>query len=437
MNVTNPFMQVADLDREDIEMDIQHFCTLASEVKPRVYERDERREELRRNVKMQKRDRIDSAGIAVNMDPFSLLEAAISKLSIDLLLQPIEIKQKALNALTATEQELRDRISTIDVGVDPNKWFLFRDGTKWTPFNYEVADRIVSCFAILELGEILDDRHILLGGLRQGKVGCGIGGDSFERSHLILHASGRIRPPHMTADHINSRMTTNDSIENLRWATRTTQSENRIFSQENRVGGMSIIVLDSKTMKEVARYYNQPEVCRNCDISECTLRRKLKSGEAFKGMIFIQDFSKEGKLLPAHADFPDVEITDEAYYRMPSNNVRTIWRSPIAIYPSFTFEYKKYSLYISMVEAILGRKLLKREEVDHSDGNPANNRLENLSPMVDYCNKLRSKAKLITGVRGGVGTVFISHKVSSSGNESERKYNLKSLSRYNPTRQWR
>ena len=66
-----------------------------------------------------------------------------------------------------------------------------------------------------------------------------------------------------------------------------------------------------------------------------------------------------------------------------------------------------------MIECVLGRELDTDENGDHIDGDPTNNALDNLQPMIVRANIIKRAVKLVSVVKDGASTVFLNVNVAS------------------------
>jgi hypothetical protein len=102
-------------------------------------------------------------------DEFSLTAASILRFNRDLALKPIEERRKTLNALTASDEDLLDRIRTFNRGASENLIYLYRDKSNWVRFRYTDDGESFEGFAILELGEIMRENGVIVGTISNGK----------------------------------------------------------------------------------------------------------------------------------------------------------------------------------------------------------------------------------------------------------------------------
>jgi hypothetical protein len=132
---------------------------------------------------------------------------------------PFQVKngKLVLNPLTKSTRTslielLKERMALYDFGVSPDLVELLLDPAQWTP--YDVY------FVCLNIGEVMNQKGKLIGSLKGNKMGnifLSSRKSGFQRSHIVLLASGQQRPSDdHTADHIVSSQTLNDSISNLR-----------------------------------------------------------------------------------------------------------------------------------------------------------------------------------------------------------------------------
>jgi hypothetical protein len=178
----------------------------------------------------------------------------------------------------------------------------------------------------------------------------------FQRSHIVLFASGRTRPsPEHTADHIISSQYLNDSTTNLRWATNSEQGNNR---------GVHV---------------------------------RTKRLETYTG-----------KLLPAHPKHgKNIQLSSDGFIKIGNRN----WSMGTENKGSGDFIIHLNGsitlVHVLMVECILGRLLTDDETVDHINGVHGSNLVSNLAPVFGYDNIAKSVIKLVTRIdSAGNAVVF-------------------------------
>jgi hypothetical protein len=205
----------------------------------------------------------------------------------------------------------------------------------------------------------MNSKGKLIGSLIGNKIGnifLSSHKSGFQRSHIVLLASGKKRPSdEHTADHLVSSQTLNDSVDNLDWATKPEQRFNQ---------GVHV---RSKTFKTYT-----------------------------------------GKLLPLHPLYgKQIKLSSDGFIRIGNRN----WGMGTENKGSGDFKIKlngSYTLvHVLMVECILGRLLTDDETVDHIDGVHGSNLVRNLSPLFGYDNIAKSVIKLVTRIdSAGNAVVF-------------------------------
>ena len=246
-------------------------------------------------------------------------------------------------------------MSFYDVGVDVDLVEKLLDPTEWTAY-----DNVY--FVCLKVGEVMNSSGKLIGSLKGNKIGNIFSPSrksGLQRSHVVLLAAGQDRPSlEHTADHVISSQTLNDSISNLRWATKSQQ--------------------------------------------------KLNQGPRAPPRAFS---TPAGRLLPDHpVHGRDVmRLSADGLYSNSKGN----WSPGSENKGSgdFTVHWSsstgKSLVHTLMVECVLGRVLKAGENVDHKSGNHSNNALSNLSPVVEADNITKSVIKLVTRIDSfGEAVVF-------------------------------
>jgi hypothetical protein len=306
---------------------------------------------------------------SVTIDPFSVVLYRFINVTKELALQDIKGYAKTfklpfivqngklvLNPLTKSArtlliENLKERMALYDVGVPLDLVELLLDPAQWTP--YDVY------FVCLKIGEVMNQKGKLIGSLKGNKMGnifLASRKSGFQRSHIVLLASGQQRPSDdYTADHIVSSQTLNDSTDNLQWATNPEQRFNQ---------GVHV---------------------------------RTKRLETYTG-----------KLLPLHPQYgKQIKLSSDGFIRIGNRN----WGMGTENKGSGYFKIKlngRYTLvHVLMVECILGRVLTKEETVDHIDGNHGSNLVSNLAPVFGYDNIAKSVIKLVTRIdSAGNAVVF-------------------------------
>ena len=379
---------------------------------------DETREDFARvsELKREIRGRVGCSAEPFTHDEFSLAAASILRFNRKLALKPIEERRKIMNALTASDEDLLDRIRTFNRGTSENLLYLYRDKSNWVRFGYADDGESFEGFAILELGEILRDNGVIIGTILNGKMMIHVGEKMRLRAHLILTASGRRRPDESyTADHINFKEPLNDSIFNLRWATRTEQNFNRRPKTEHSITATTVIVLNAETREEVARYCSPAAAAVAHGVVLSCITRRIRNGTSHDGLVFTRGDSPMGEILPAHPKFEKFQAATSGLYRTHVRDTGCwgTWRSKGEERPIIHMENQTHMLYVLMIECLLGRELAVNENGDHIDGNTANNTIANLHPMIVRANIIKRAVKLVSGIKDGSATVFLNVNVAS------------------------
>lgn len=379
---------------------------------------DETREDFARvsEIKKEIRPRKDCSGEPFTHDQFSLATASILRFNKDLALKPIEERRRVLNALESSDEDLIDRMRTFNRGASETLLYLYRDKSNWVRFRYTDDGESFEGFAILELGEILKENGVILGTILAGKMMIHVEKKMRLRSHLILTASGRRRPNESyTADHMNFREPLNDSIFNLRWATSSDQNFNKREKTEHSINATTVVVLNAETREEVARYCSPAAAAVARGVSSSCINKYLRDGEAHKGIIFTRDDPPLGEILPPHPKFQKFQVATSGLYRTHVRNTGCwgSWRSKGEERPLIRVEKESKMLYGLMIECVLGRELRAGENGDHINGDATNNTLQNLHPMTVRANIIKRAVKLVSAIKDGAATVFLSVSVAS------------------------
>jgi hypothetical protein len=379
---------------------------------------DETREDFARvsEIKKEIRTRKGSSVEPFTHDEFSLAAASILRFNRDLALKPIEERRKVMNAHTASDEDLLDRIRTFNRGTSENLLYLYRDKSNWVRFRYTDDGESFEGFAILELGEILNDSGVIIGTILNGKMMIHVGKKLRLRAHLVLAASGRRRPnTSYTADHINFREPLNDSIFNLRWATSSEQVANQREKTEHSITATTIIVLNAETREEVARYCSPAAAAMAHGVVSSCITRRVRTGNTYDGLVFTRGDSPMGEILPTHPKFEKLQVATSGLYRTHVRNSGCwgVWRSKGEERPFIKVGDTTRALYVLMIECVLGRELDANENGDHIDGDTMNNTLTNLHPMIVRANIIKRAVKLVSAVKDGSSTVFLNAMVAS------------------------
>jgi hypothetical protein len=379
---------------------------------------DETREDFARvsEIKKEIRPRKDCSGEPFTHDPFSLAAASILRFNKDLALKPIEERRRVMNALEASDEDLIDRLRIFNRGASETLLYLYRDKSNWVRFRYIDDGESFEGFAILELGEILKENGVILGTILAGKMMIHVGKKMRLRSHLILTASGRRRPNESyTTDHINFREPLNDSIFNLRWATNSEQVSNQREKIEHSITASTVVTLNAESRQVVARYCSPAAAAVAHGVSSSCINKYLRDGEAHKGIIFTRDDAPLGEILPTHPKFQKFQVATSGLYRTHVRNTGCwgSWRSKGEERPLIRVEKESKMLYGLMIECVLGRELRAGENGDHIDGDATNNTLQNLHPMTVRANIIKRAVKLVSAIKDGAATVFLSVSVAS------------------------
>jgi hypothetical protein len=380
---------------------------------------NETREDFARvsEIKREIRPRNETSGEPFTHDEFSLTAASILRFNRSLALKPIEERRKVLNVLKASKEDLIDRLRTFNRGVSEYLVYLYRDKSNWVKFRYTDGGESFEGFAILELGEILKENGVIVGTILAGKMMVHVGKKMRLRSHLVLTASGRLRPNESyTADHMNFREPLNDSIFNLRWATQTEQISNQREKTEHNINATTVVVLDAETRQEVARYCSPVATALAYGVHRTSISRYITDGHSHNGLIFTRGDIPLGEILPSHPKFEKFQVATSGLYRTQVRNTGCwgSWRSKGEERPFIQLKNESNrALYVVMIECVLGRELSENENGDHIDGDSTNNTLENLQPMNVRANIIKRAVKLVSAIKDGAVTVFLNVYVAS------------------------
>jgi hypothetical protein len=380
---------------------------------------DETREDFARvsEIKKEIRTRKECGVEPFTHDEFSLAAASILRFNRDLALKPIEERRKVMNALMASDEDLLHRIKNFNRGTSENLLYLYRDKSNWVKFRYTDDGESFEGFAILELGEVLKDNGVIVGTILNGKMMIHVGKKMRLRAHLVLTASGRRRPnASYTADHINFREPLNDSIFNLRWATQSEQVANQREKTDHNINATTVVVLNAETREEVARYCSPAAAAVAHGVVLSCITRRIRNGSSHDGRVFTRGDSPMGEILPTHPKFEKFQVATSGLYR---THVRDTgcwgsWRSKGEDRPFISISDVTRALYVLMIECVLGRELNANENGDHIDGDPTNNTLANLHPMIVRANIIKRAVKLVSAIKDGSVTVFLNVMVASN-----------------------
>jgi hypothetical protein len=379
---------------------------------------DETREDFARisKIKREIRTRKECSVEPFTHDDFSLIAASILRFNRSLALKPIKERRKVVKSHSASDEDLLYRIRTFNRGTSENLIYLYRDRSNWIKFRYTDDGESFEGFAILELGEILNDNGVIIGTIINGKMMIHVGKKMRLRSHLILTASGRRRPNESyTADHINFREPLNDSIFNLRWATSSDQNFNKREKTEHNINATTVVVLNAETREEIAIYCSPAAAAVAHGVSSSCITKYLMDGRAHKGIIFTRGDAPLGEMLPAHPKFQKFQVATSGFYRTHIRNTGCwgSWRSKGEERPFIKLRDESRALYGLMIECVLGRELGAGENGDHIDGDAMNNTLQNLHPMTVRANIIKRAVKLVSAMKNGEVVVFLNVLVAS------------------------
>ena len=142
------------------------------------------------------------------------------------------------------------------------------------------------------------------------------------------------------------------------------------------------------------------------------LKSYIDTDKLYRNKFKIESLdSQEGKLLPDHPEDKYIQMTDIGKYRTKNYGGKWgPWRFVYGVRP----QIKKSQINIILVECILGRKLKsKEEESDHIDGDPTNNVLNNVQPLVFRFNKIKGNMiRMITSIINNEYKVYINALVA-------------------------
>ena len=242
---------------------------------------------------------------------------------------------------------LKERMELYDVGVslelgenllDPAKWTAYKD--KWV---------------CLSIGEVMNSSGKLLGSLMKNKMCVYFEKKTTQRSHIVLLASGkdRLSDKH-TADHLIPSQHLNDSITNLRWATKREQNLNK-------------------------------------DAPVASVTFKIATGT------ILPDHPRWGKKFKVTSDGL-VKVGGRDWTRGYENKDGTF---------RVMIDGSVHNVHVLMVECILGRVLTAKQSTDHINGVHGSNVLSNLAPVFQIDNVTKRDIKLVTRIdSSGKAVVF-------------------------------
>ena len=240
---------------------------------------------------------------------------------------------------------LKERMGLYDVGVsidlvenllDPAQWTAYKD--KWV---------------CLSIGEVMNSSGKLLGSLMKNKI-C-LSHPRTQRSHIVLLASGQARPSDQyTADHLIPSQPRNDSIGNLRWATKREQKINQ-----------------------------------DAPVSSATFK------------------TATGTLLPDHPIWgKKFKVTSDGLIKVGKSNWTRGYENNNGDF-RVNIDGSQWNVHVLMVECVLGRQLSAEESTDHIDGIHGSNILSNLAPVFQIDNLTKRDIKLVTRIdSAGNAVVF-------------------------------
>ena len=302
---------------------------------------------------------------SVSVDQFSIVLYRFINVTRDLALKPIKGFAKTfkipftvsngnlvLNPLSKSARAslidlLKERMELYDVGVSVDLVESLLDPTKWITY----ADY----FVCLDVGEVMNPRGKLIGSLQGGKVCMTFGNSRPQRSHIVLLASGQPRPsPQHTADHLIPSEPLNDSIANLRWATKSQQNINQDAP------------VPSPTFK-----------------------------------------SATGTLLPYHPKWgKKFKLTSDGLIKVGKRDWSLGYEKKTGDF-AVQLDGSMFNVHALVVECILGRELTAEESTDHINGDHGFNTLSNLAPVLQIDNVMKATIKLVTRIESsGKAVVF-------------------------------
>ena len=319
-----------------------------------------------------------------------LLFAHIALFTIGVALQETLKKTERINVNTATNDQLIARLKHYDQITDATLISLFCDRTNWIPFTYNNVD----VYCIKELGEIVDARGFLVGGFHQSKIKSRINNKNVQRAHLVLFACGYKRPSDKhTADHVDPMKPSCDAISNLRWANKTEQVNNRIFSNRTRVCAIGTKATNTKT-GAIHHFPSKAEMLSFFGVTGIPCISVENPSRTYKEVwqleIIMPNSTTVGRALPEHPIHKDLHLSEFGYYKFTNG----AWRQQHISRPTIT----NYGIHHRIVtECILGRTALVGEEGDHIDGDSTNNMLRNLWPVTRRINNIKKYQSFIIG----------------------------------------
>jgi hypothetical protein len=326
-------------------------------------------------------------------------------------------QKENLNVNTATDEQLHERLELYCRGVSTELVHIYRDTTKRVAFTYEG----VQLLCIPELGEVLNGNGQLLGHLSSSfssdKIKVHLNRKNFQRSHLVLNASGKARPDGHTADHLNPSLPLNDSLENLAWATCSDQNSNKVFSNHVLSNAQTILAVNSTTGEErrfESQYLAATGLGSHHSLISRAIKKSYRIGRVWR--VSMINCGMMGRLLPPHPTHQFLQLTDEMTYRTSTTGFNRVWRAVSGERPVIQIGGTSYQLHKIALESLLGREMVTGEQGDHINGDAFGCLLSNLWPVSASINCTKKDQQLRVGKATGttISTLYLSQHDASS-----------------------
>jgi hypothetical protein len=336
-----------------------------------------------------------------------------------------------LNALTSSDAELLDRMNRYNQNLDESLLPLYKQTLHYIPIREWKGIVLKQPWLVsLELGEVLSTNYDLVGCVNKedGKMIIRTNGKTVQRSHLILLAAGFDPNPGETADHVDFTKPLNDSMSNLRWATRNQQTTNQRKERVMRREAQTIqIVTDNGTV--LNECHSQKMMGQELGLSAQAIAGRIERQTKFlyksQRCHLIVDNPEPPLPWLNHPDCPKFQCAENGQYRTKEHNQWGMWRYAPARH-QYQYNGKCRKLSIIMYECFHPEEYpvdSSKFVVDHMDNNPMNNSKANLQKITPSLNQMRKEVKFIVRENmEGHRTIYVSPTHASMANGISRSH---------------